>query len=155
VRNLYLENRMCKPGALTNCGVPVDLSKVQMPLFFLATREDHIVPWRSAYRSVHLLAPHGKPGEKTFVLGASGHIAGVVNPPAKNRRSYWIGDALPADPDEWLAQAEERRGSWWPAWTQWLESHAGGRREAPKSTGAVQYPPIESAPGRYVRQRIH
>ena len=151
VRNMYLENRLREPGALTNCGVPVDLSKVQMPLFFVATREDHIVPWRSAYRSVHLMGAD----DKTFVLGASGHIAGVVNPPAKNRRSHWIGETLPMDPDEWLGRAQERRGSWWPAWTQWLESHGGGRREAPKSTGDVQYTPIEPAPGRYVRQRIH
>ncbi|HWA38998.1 MAG TPA: class I poly(R)-hydroxyalkanoic acid synthase [Burkholderiales bacterium] len=151
VRNMYLENRLREPGALTNCGVPVDLGKVDLPLFFLATREDHIVPWRSAYRSVHLLGGQ----DKTFVLGASGHIAGVVNPPGKNRRSYWAGAVLPAQPDAWLEGAQEHKGSWWPAWTAWLERHAGGRRKAPKSPGSVQYQPVEPAPGRYVKQRIN
>ena len=105
----------------------------------------------SAYRSVHLL---GGP-DKTFVLGASGHIAGVVNPPAKNRRSYWAGDPYPADPDAWLGGAKEYKGSWWPAWSAWLDRHAGGRRKAPKTPGNVQYRPIEPAPGRYVKQRIN
>jgi polyhydroxyalkanoate synthase len=151
VRNMYLGNKLREAGALSSCGVPVDLGKVRMPLFFVATREDHIVPWRSAYRSVHLLGGE----DKTFLLGASGHIAGVVNPPARNRRSYWAGAPYPEDPDGWLGQAEERKGSWWPAWTQWLEGQAGGKRKAPKSAGNVQYKPIEAAPGRYVKQRIH
>ena len=90
LRNTYLENRLREPGALTNCGVPVDLGKVKLPIFVLATREDHIVPWRSAYRTLGLLGGN----DKTFVLGASGHIAGVVNPAAKKRRSHWIGDAV-------------------------------------------------------------
>jgi polyhydroxyalkanoate synthase len=151
VRNMYLRNKLREPGALQSCGVPVDLGAVDLPLFFLATREDHIVPWRSAYRSVHLLGG----SDKRFVLGASGHIAGIVNPPAKKRRSHWIGDAHPADPDAWLEAAQERPGSWWPEWTQWLERHAGGQRPAPNSPGSVQYPPIEPAPGRYVKQRIN
>jgi len=151
VRNMYLENRLREPGALANCGVPVDLGKVEIPVFLLATREDHIVPWRSAYRTLGLLGG----ADKTFVLGASGHIAGVVNPPAKNRRSYWVGEPYSPDPDAWLEHAEERPGSWWPLWTQWLARHGGGEREAPRSAGNVQYTPIEPAPGRYVRQRIH
>jgi polyhydroxyalkanoate synthase len=151
VRNMYLENRLREPDALSNCGVPVDLRRIEIPVFLLATREDHIVPWRSAYRTLGLVGS----ADRTFVLGASGHIAGVVNPPAKNRRSYWVGEPYPADPDAWLAQAEERPGSWWPLWTQWLARHAGGERVAPRATGAVQYKPIEPAPGRYVKQRIH
>jgi polyhydroxyalkanoate synthase len=151
VRNMYLRNKLREPRALQSCGVPVDLGAVDVPLFFLATREDHIVPWRSAYRSVHLLGGT----DKTFVLGASGHIAGIVNPPAKKRRSHWVGDAHAADPDAWLESAQERPGSWWPEWTQWLERHAGGRRAAPNAPGSVQYPPIEPAPGRYVKQRIN
>jgi polyhydroxyalkanoate synthase len=151
LRNTYLENRLREPGALTNCGVPVDLGKVALPTFVLATREDHIVPWQSAYRTVGLLGGE----DKTFVLGASGHVAGVVNPPTKNRRSYWLGLSHPADPQVWLEKAEEKKGSWWPVWSQWLARHAGGRRRAPEAPGSVQYKPIEAAPGRYVRQRIH
>jgi polyhydroxyalkanoate synthase subunit PhaC len=151
LRNTYLENKLRTPGALVNCGVPVDLGKLRIPVFILATREDHIVPWRSAYRSLALLGGD----DKTFVLGASGHVAGVVNPPAKNRRSYWTGEPYPTDPDAWLEYAEEHRGSWWPKWTDWLSKHGGGRRKAPSAAGDVQHKPIEPAPGRYVKQRIH
>jgi polyhydroxyalkanoate synthase len=153
LRNTYLENKLCVPGALTNCGVPVDLGAVKIPVFVYSSREDHIVPWRSAYRSLAHLG-----GDKTFVLGASGHIAGVVNPPAKKRRSYWAGapaGGYPVDPDHWLATAREHPGSWWPAWSDWLGRHAGGARKAPVQPGSVKYQPIERAPGRYVKQRIH
>ena len=154
VRNTYLENRLRVPNALSNCGVPVDLGKVKLPLFALATREDHIVPWRSAYRTLQLFGGE----DKTFVLGASGHIAGVVNPASKNRRSYWIGTpagaTAPSTPDDWLAAAQERKGSWWPVWDAWLAEHGGGKRRAPARPGSVQYSVIEAAPGRYVRQRI-
>ncbi|HLS87900.1 MAG TPA: class I poly(R)-hydroxyalkanoic acid synthase [Burkholderiales bacterium] len=149
LRNTYLENKLRIPGALVSCGVPVDLGRIEVPLFILATREDHIVPWRSAYRTVHLMG-----GEKTFVLGASGHVAGVVNPPAAKRRSYWTGEAYPEDPDAWLQAATETRGSWWPRWTGWLARQGGGERRAPAAPGTVQYPAIEPAPGRYVKQRI-
>jgi polyhydroxyalkanoate synthase len=122
-----------------------------MPLFVLATREDHIVPWRSAYRTLGLLGG----ADKTFVLGASGHIAGVVNPAAKNRRSYWTAERYPPEPEDFLQIATENRGSWWPAWSEWLARHGGGKRAAPSAPGSVQYTPIEAAPGRYVKQRIH
>jgi polyhydroxyalkanoate synthase len=151
LRNAYLENSLREPGKLTNCGVPVDLGKVKLPAFVLATREDHIVPWRSAYRTVNLLGGM----DKTFVLGASGHIAGVVNPAAKNKRSYWVGGPYPDDAEKWLSNALEKPGSWWPVWTEWLARHKGGEREAPRATGSVQYPPVESAPGRYVKQKLH
>jgi polyhydroxyalkanoate synthase subunit PhaC len=149
LRNTYLENRLRTPGALVNCGVAVDLSKIRIPVFVLATREDHIVPWRSAYRTLQLVG-----GEKTFVLGASGHIAGVVNPPASGRRSYWSGSGHPEDPQAWLAQASERPGSWWPVWSEWLLAHGGGMRAARTMNGSPEYPAIEPAPGRYVKQRI-
>jgi polyhydroxyalkanoate synthase len=151
VRNTYLENRLREAGALQNLGVPVDLGKVNVPSFIVATREDHIVPWPMAFRSLGLLG-----GEKQFVLGASGHIAGIVNPPAAKRRSYWIGgDAAQSrpDPEQWLASAQEQRGSWWPAWWQWLERFKGGEREAPAQAGNAQYRAIEPAPGRYVKQK--
>jgi polyhydroxyalkanoate synthase len=155
VRNTYLENRLRVPGALRNCGVSVDLGKVDRPSFIVATREDHIVPWRAAYRSVGLLG-----GEKRFVLGASGHIAGVINPPSANKRSYWTTEpaaAFPEDPQTWFEQAREQRGSWWPLWSRWIEEFKGGEdgktRAAPAGTGSAKYPPIEPAPGRYVKQK--
>ncbi len=151
LRNTYLSNRLREPGALVNCGVPVDLGRIDLPVFVLATREDHIVPWRSAYRTLGLVGGE----DKTFVLGASGHIAGVVNPPAKKRRSHWSAGACPAEPEDWFSKAKENSGSWWPAWSRWLARHGGGEREAPSASGNVQYRPIEAAPGRYVKQRIH
>jgi polyhydroxyalkanoate synthase len=150
LRNTYLENNLRMPGKLRNCGVPVDLGRVSLPMFGLATREDHIVPWRSAYRTLHLLGGE----DKTFVLGASGHIAGVVNPASKNRRSHWIGSPYPREPEDWLASATEEKGSWWPRWMKWLDEHGGGRRKAPAQSGNAKHKPIESAPGRYVRHRI-
>jgi len=151
LRNTYLENNLAKPGALENCGVPVDLGSVNLPLFVLATQEDHIVPWRSAYRSVHLFGGE----DKTFVLGHSGHIAGVVNPPLKNRRGFAVGKELPAEAEQWFAKAEHKKGSWWPVWAEWLARHAGEKREAPKSAGNRQHRLIEPAPGRYVKHRLH
>ena len=151
LRNTYLSNKLRQPGALVNCGVPVDLGTVKLPVFALATREDHIVPWRSAYRTLELLGG----ADKTFILGASGHIAGVINPAAKKRRSHWTGRPYPADPDEWLSRASEHRGSWWRLWSEWLERHGGGKRAASAAPGNVQHRPLEAAPGRYVKQRIH
>jgi polyhydroxyalkanoate synthase len=151
LRNTYLENKLCVPGALASCGVPVDLRRVGIPVFVFSTREDHIVPWRSAYRTLGHLGAE----DKTFVLGASGHIAGVINPPAKKRRSHWTGTPYPEDPEEWVLKSKEQQGSWWPLWSEWLARHGGGRRKAPKRAGNRKYKPIEAAPGRYVKQRIH
>jgi polyhydroxyalkanoate synthase len=148
VRNTYLENRLRVPGAVRSCGVGVDLGKVDRPAFVVATREDHIVPWRAAYRSLGLLG-----GDKKFVLGASGHIAGIVNPAAGGKRSFWFSEGSFENPDDWLAQAKEERGSWWPQWSQWLEGFKGGTREAPARTGSAEYPAIEPAPGRYVKEK--
>ncbi len=152
VRNTYLENKLREPGALVNCGVPLDLGAIGLPSFLYGSREDHIVPWKSAYRSINLLG-----GSTRFVLGASGHIAGVVNPPAKRKRSHWIGPSedFPADAEEWLAQANERPGSWWPVWSEWLAAHKGGERKARKTPGNKRHKAIESAPGRYVKEKFN
>jgi polyhydroxyalkanoate synthase len=150
LRNTYLENKLRAPGAVNNLGVPVDLARVDRPSFIVATREDHIVPWRSAYRSLEILG-----GEKTFVLGAAGHVAGVVNPAAKKRRSYWAGTPYAADPDAWLERASEHAGSWWTQWSAWLEPYKGGARKAPKKPGNARYKSIEPAPGRYVKQKAN
>ncbi|MEK7438445.1 MAG: class I poly(R)-hydroxyalkanoic acid synthase [Pseudomonadota bacterium] len=149
VRNMYLENKLREPGKLAMCGVPVDLGAIRLPTYILATREDHIVPWKTAYLSSRHLK-----GDTRFVLGASGHVAGVINPPAKNRRSYWASDRLSADADEWLANATEMRGSWWTNWDAWMQGFSGGERAAPKKMGNAKFKPIEPAPGRYVKVRV-
>ncbi len=149
VRNMYLENKLRQPGELTMCGMPVDLGAIRLPTYILATREDHIVPWKSAYLSTRHLK-----GDTRFVLGASGHVAGVINPPAKNRRSYWASKDVSADAEAWLAGAAETRGSWWPDWDAWLREFSGGERTAPKKLGNAKFKPIEPAPGRYVKVRV-
>ncbi|NJM32586.1 MAG: class I poly(R)-hydroxyalkanoic acid synthase, partial [Limnobacter sp.] len=149
LRNTYLENNLCKPGAVQVCGKPVDLSLIDVPAYVLATREDHIVPWTGAYVSTRLLG-----GEVRFVLGASGHIAGVVNPVSKNKRNYWVapGD-IPPDPQKWFEKAESVPGSWWADWNHWLEDHKGQEVAAPKKAGSSKHKAIEPAPGRYVKQK--
>ncbi len=149
IRDMYLDNRLREPGALSMCGQPIDLGRIAMPSYVLAAREDHIVPWRSAYRSVGLLG-----GDPTFVLGASGHIAGVINPAAKNRRNYWVGGLSTDDPDQWLASARTQPGSWWPHWAAWLGDYTGGMRPAPKALGNARYRPLTPAPGTYVVERV-
>ena len=148
MRNTYLENKLREPGATTQCGVPVDLSSIRAPAFLYASKEDHIVPWKTAYTSANVLS-----GDVTFVLGASGHIAGVINPPAKNKRNYWINEAAEVDPDAWFDAAESVPGSWWPAWYAWLAPHAGPKVTARKKPGNAEFTPIEDAPGSYVKQK--
>jgi polyhydroxyalkanoate synthase len=149
LRNMYLDNRLREPRALTMCGEPIDLSRIAMPSYVYASREDHIVPWRSAYRTIELVG-----GDVSFVLGASGHIAGVVNPPQKKKRSYWSNALLTDDPDDWLARAQSHPGSWWPNWTEWLVEQAGARRPAPTREGSARHRPLDPAPGTYVREKV-
>jgi polyhydroxyalkanoate synthase len=148
VRNTYLENNLRVPGKSIQCGEAVNLSLIKVPTFLYASREDHIVPWRTAYASTQLL-PH----ETTFVLGASGHIAGVINPASKNKRNHWVAGAVGPDPDRWLQTAREVPGSWWPEWSNWLREQAGAEVPAPKTVGSRKYPRIEAAPGRYVKEK--
>jgi len=147
-RNTYLENNIKDPGKTTQCGVPVDLSKIGLPIYLLASREDHIVPWKSAFRSKDLIG-----GEARFVLAASGHVAGVINPPARNKRSHWLNDDLESDPQGWFDAAEEKAGSWWPDWDRWMKTHSSGTIPAPDRQGNETFNPIEPAPGRYVKQK--
>jgi polyhydroxyalkanoate synthase len=149
LRNTYLENNLRVPGKVVTCGVGVDFGRIRTPTYVLATREDHIVPWKGGYQTTQLVS-----GATRFVLGASGHIAGVINPAAKNRRSYWTNEHLPAVADEWLAGATERKGSWWHDWDRWLAQFAGGETAAPAALGNTKYRPIEPAPGRYVKFRV-
>ena len=147
-RNTYLENNIKDPDKTTQCGVSVDLSKITVPVYLLASREDHIVPWKSAFRSKDLIG-----GEARFVLAASGHVAGVINPPARNKRSHWLNDDLQSDPQSWYDAAQEQPGSWWPDWDAWMKRHSSGSVPAPTQPGNEQYPLIEPAAGRYVKQK--
>ena len=148
LRNMYLENNLRVPGKLKMLGVKVDLGKIDVPAYLLATREDHIVPWTSAYLSRRRLG-----GDATFVLGASGHIAGAINPASKNRRSYWVSDSGAASPEEWLESASEEPGSWWNHWIGWLKPKSGKEVKARGRLGSPRHEPIEPAPGRYVKAR--
>jgi len=153
LRNTYFENNLIKPGKLTVCGQKIDLHKLDMPTYLYGSREDHIVPIGGAYASTQHL-----PGKKRFVMGASGHIAGVINPPAKNKRSYWTNDKLPANKfpaaqSDWQQSATEHPGSWWTDWSNWLKGHAGKQVAAPKKFGNTKHKAIEAAPGRYVKAK--
>jgi polyhydroxyalkanoate synthase subunit PhaC len=148
LRNTYEDNKLRTPDALTMCGVPVSLKRVKLPTFVFAAREDHIVPWRGGYESARTLG-----GKVRFVLGASGHIAGTINPPVQKKRSYWLNDKLAADPEKWLAQAEEVPGSWWSDWSRWVKPHGGKLVAARAKLGDGRKKPIEPAPGRYAKER--
>jgi polyhydroxyalkanoate synthase len=148
IRNMYLENNLRVPSRLSMCGTPVDLGRLDLPAYVLATREDHIVPWKTAYASARLLT-----GKIDLVLGASGHIAGVVNPASRNRRNYWIDGAWGEDPERWLEAAESRPGSWWRHWSAWLAQHGGIEVPSRTRLGGAAGKEIEPAPGRYVKEK--
>ncbi len=148
LRNMYQANLLKEPGGITLSGVPIDLGKVKTPAYFLSTREDHIAPWKSTYRGTQLLG-----GKQRFVLAASGHIAGVVNPPEGGKYNHWINEALPADPDAWLAGATELAGSWWPDWHRWILAH-GKAQIAARKPGDGKLTVLEDAPGSYVKVRL-
>jgi len=150
LRNAYLENNLAKPGKVSVAGEKIDFSKIDMPAYLLGAREDHIVPWESAWRSAMLLS-----GPKRYVLGASGHIAGSINPASKNKRSYWINDNMDSSPQAWLDNATEMPGSWWNDWTQWLKALSGEQVDPPAAAGNAQYQRLEPAPGSYVKVRAN
>lgn len=153
-RNTYLENNLKVPGKVSIKGHPIDLTTLSMPAYIYGSREDHIVPWHAAYASTNVLR-----GPMRFVLGASGHIAGVINPPGKKRRSYWTHEAdylhtdMPGDPAAWFKDAAEIPGSWWPDWSAWLAKQSGTQVRAPTKQGNAHYVPLEPAPGHYVKVR--
>jgi polyhydroxyalkanoate synthase len=153
VRNAYLENNLRVPGKTVQCGEAVDLGTIDVPAYVFAAHEDHIVPWQTAYASVGLLGGESDCRSR-FVLGASGHIAGVINPAARNKRNYWIDGQPGSEPERWLASATAVPGSWWRDWSAWLAGHAGDPVAARSVLGNAQYPVREAAPGRYVRERV-
>ena len=157
LRNCYLENKLPEPGGVTVAGQPVDFRSIELPTFVYASQLDHIVPWKGGYANTQVLS-----GEVTFVLGASGHIAGVINPPEKNKRNYWVGSGaggadgesgLDADPERWFEDAEKVPGSWWPNWYAWIAPHGGPKVDARSKPGNATYTPVEDAPGSYVKEK--
>lgn len=148
LRHTYLQNELRQPGKLVVCGEKLDLGLIQAPVYVYASREDHIVPWPAAFASTAILR-----GRTRFVLGASGHIAGVINPPAARKRSHWVAGRLGGTPGQWLTTAREVPGSWWDDWAAWLKPHAGRLVAAPQRYGRPGRRVIEPAPGRYVKTR--
>jgi polyhydroxyalkanoate synthase len=144
LRQMYQENRLSR-GKIKLLGTKVDLTKINVPVFILSTREDHIAPWKSTYVATQLYT-----GPTTFCLAASGHIAGVVNPPAAGKYCHWTNDKLPHKPDQWLETATQHPGSWWPLWDSWAKSHAGESVPA-RTPGDRGLKIIEAAPGSYVK----
>ena len=147
MRNMYVENRLREPGGLTLAGEEIDVTRIATPSYVLSTVDDHIAPWRTTYATTQLFA-----GPVEFVLGASGHIAGVINPPSRRKYGYRTGSENPALPEEWLAAAHAHDGSWWPHWDRWLEAFGGGDDVPARVPGAGGLDAIEDAPGSYVMQ---
>ncbi|MEH6503216.1 MAG: class I poly(R)-hydroxyalkanoic acid synthase [Cycloclasticus sp.] len=145
LRNMYLENKLAKPGAVELCGVKIDLGKIDCPIYFLSAIEDHIAPWKTTFIGTELVK-----GPVEFVLTASGHVAGVVNPASKNRRHFWKQGELGQGADHWLETASEEPGSWWPHWDVWLKNQGGELIDAPKELGNKDYSELEPAPGSFV-----
>lgn len=149
LKQMYIGNRLREPGAITMADVPISLEQVDIPTYCLAAQADHIVLWQSAYRSAQLLK-----GDVRFVLTESGHVAGVVNPPSKNKYGHWVGgDPSSSQPEQWLSNAAHAQGSWWSDWRAWLTERSG-RQVAPPAMGNADFPAIEDAPGRFVRVRL-
>ena len=148
LRSMYEENLLAQ-GGISLDGVPIDLSKVETPCYFLSTVDDHIAPWTATYKGTQLVS-----GPVRFVLGGSGHIAGVINPPAANKYGYRINQQLPAGHEEWLAGAEEHEGSWWTDWRKWVSRYNGGKKVAARQPGEGGLDVLEDAPGSYVKNRL-
>ena len=147
LRNMYQKNLLVEAGGITLKGVPIDLGKIATPCYFLSTKEDHIAPWASTYQGSRRFG-----GPVRFVLGGSGHIAGVINPPPSTKYGYWTNDARAADAEQWLRGAEHHEGSWWPDWQAWLVRKSGAKVAA-RDPAAGGLPPLEDAPGNYVKVR--
>jgi polyhydroxyalkanoate synthase len=146
LRNTYLENNLIKPGKIVLKGIPIDLGRIYQDIYAVGTQQDHIVPWKSAWRITQLVS-----GKVRFVLGGSGHIAGIINPPSKGR-GYWTNDKPVKNADQWFETAEHHDGSWWTDWREWLQPRSG-EQVAPPPMGSATYPPITPAPGTYVLEK--
>ncbi len=149
INNMYIGNKLAEPGGLTICGENIDLRDIRIPVYFLSTIDDHIAPWKGTFAGTELMQ-----GNIEFVLGASGHVAGVINPVSKNRRHYWCNGELGKGADHWLESANREEGSWWSHWNKWVKPKAGKKTDAPATPGNANHPAIEPAPGRYVSVRV-
>lgn len=149
LRNLYKDNKLCQPKALSVDGVELDLGTIDVPACFISTIEDHIAPWKSTYSGARLFG-----GDVRFILGGSGHIAGIVNPPAANKYNYRVSNELPESADTWLANTQVNAGSWWPEWDSWVRALANNEQVAARQPGAGKLAAIENAPGTYVKCRL-
>jgi len=147
LRNMYLQNRLREPGGITLANVPIDLRRIDVPVYFLSTLDDHIAPWQSTFAGTKLVS-----GPVRFVVGASGHVAGVINPPSANKYGYWTNDQMKQEPDAWLKGATYQDGSWWSDWAEWIAEFGDGKVPARKP-GDGKLAPIEHAPGSYVAVR--
>ena len=148
LRNMYMRNALGKPGGVELAGVPIDLSKVDLPTYFVSTVEDHIAPWKTTYKGAQYLS-----GPVRFVLGGSGHIAGIVNPPVSKKYHYWTNETMAGTADDWFTSAQQQSGSWWEDWQRWVEPHGGGKAPA-RIPGEGALRAIEDAPGSYAKTRI-
>jgi polyhydroxyalkanoate synthase len=148
LRNMYQENLLVVPGGLTMNGTPIDLGKIKIPTCLISTRDDHIAPWKSTYAATQLYS-----GPVKFMLAASGHTAGIINPPAANKYCYWTNPQTPKSPAEWLADAQQHAGSWWPEWNAWVTERAGEQVPA-RVPGSGKLKALEDAPGSYIKVRI-
>ena len=150
LRNMYMKNALKEPGGISLNGVPIDLSKVTLPCYFVSAIEDHIAPWKATYSGAHILG-----GKARFVLAGSGHIAGMINPPSAGKYGYWTNEKVPAGAEDWFKAAKQHEGSWWTDWLGWLTPNLGAL-VAPRivgKVGAKGIKVIEAAPGSYARQR--
>jgi polyhydroxyalkanoate synthase len=149
LRNMYIKNLLSVPGGIELDRVPIDLGKVKLAAYFISTVEDHIAPWKTTYKGAKYLG-----GPVRFVLGASGHVAGIVNPPAASKYHYWTNEALPSTPEQWLEAAEQHPGSWWNNWQAWIEQKNGGEKVPARVPGDHELKVIEDAPGSYAMVRL-
>ncbi len=147
LRNTYLENNLVKPGKIVLKDVPIDLKRIRQDIYAVGAQQDHIVPWKAAWQISQLVS-----GKVRFVLGGSGHIAGIINPPSKGKGAYWVSDKPAASADEWLEGAKNQQGSWWTNWLEWLMPRSGELKEPP-SLGSKVHPPITPVPGTYVLEK--
>jgi polyhydroxyalkanoate synthase len=148
LQSLYQQNRLVEPDGIAVANRRIDLRKVKIPTYFLAAREDYIAPWKSTYKATRLL-----PGNSRFTLAASGHLAGVINPPAANKYCYWTNPKMPDDPEQWRAGARTVEGSWWRDWDSWIKKLSGGEKVPAREPGGRKLKPICDAPGEYVTGR--
>ena len=147
LREMYIDNKLVEPGALTLLNTPIDLGAVKTPVYIVSTKEDHIAPWRATYASTQLYS-----GPIRFILGGSGHIAGIINPPSANKYGYWTNEQLPPTADEWFEESTAHEGSWWTDWSKWVKKYTGRKVNA-RVPGDRDLGIIEDTPGRYVLVR--